>query len=175
MFGGPITYETDLSGLNENPVNASPGTGTAIVIFDDVAHTLRVQVSFSNLLGITTASHIHCCAAPPANAPVATQTPFFTGFPIGVTAGTYDHTFDTLLDATYRAGFITSSGGSAAAAEATLAAGLAAGEAYLNIHTDVFTGGEIRGILAPVPEPGTFVLAGLALAGVFLRRKLVRN
>jgi len=173
MFGGTITYVADLSGLNENPVNASPGTGFAQVSLDDVAHTMRVQVSFANLLGTTTASHIHCCAVPPTNAPVATQTPSFTGFPLGVMAGTYDHTFDTLDPATYRAGFLTSSGGTAAGAEAVLAAGLAAGEAYLNIHTDVFPGGEIRGILEAVPEPGTFVLAGLALAGVCLRRKLI--
>ena len=171
MFGGPITYFAELSGLNEDPTNASPGTGTAIVTFDDVAHTLRVQVSFSNLLGGTTASHIHCCGVPSTHPLPATMTPSFSGFPNGVLAGTYDQTFDTLLDATYRPGFLTSSGGTAATAEATLAAGLAAGQAYLNIHTSTYSAGEILGILTPVPEPGTFLLAGLALGGVWLRRK----
>jgi hypothetical protein len=52
-----------------------------------------------------------------------------------------------------------------------LAAGMEAGQTYLNIHTNVFPGGEIRGTLEPVPEPGTFVLAGLALVGVVLRQK----
>jgi CHRD domain len=43
-------------------------------------------------------------------------------------------------------------GGTPAGAEAFLLAGLAAGEAYYNVHSTVFTGGEIRGFLA-VPRP----------------------
>jgi hypothetical protein len=40
---------------------------------------------------------------------------------------------------------------------------LAAGEAYYNIHSTVFTGGEIRGLLA-VPRP----IAGAGLPGLLL-------
>jgi len=36
-------------------------------------------------------------------------------------------------------------GGTAAGAEAALVGGLAAGQAYFNIHTSPFPGGEIRG------------------------------
>src|SRR5688572_26658331 len=87
-----ITYTTELSGPNESPPVASPGTGTATVNFDAVAHTLRVNATFSGLLGNTTASHIHCCVATPGAgvAGVATQVPTFAGFPLGVTSGTYD-------------------------------------------------------------------------------------
>ncbi len=93
----PITYIADLSGPSEAPHNASPGTGVAKVVFDNVAHTLRVQVEFSGLLGTTTAAHIHGPTATPfaGNAGVMTQTPSFSGFPLGVTSGTYDHLFDT--------------------------------------------------------------------------------
>src|SRR5207247_5023640 len=72
-----ITYGAILNGSNEAPSNASPGTGFARVTYDDVLHTLEVQVSFSGLIGTTTASHIHCCTAvaETGTAGVATTTP----------------------------------------------------------------------------------------------------
>jgi len=170
MFGGPVTFFADLTpGAEIPPASLSSGSGLAIVTLDDVAHTLRVQISFSNLAGTTTASHIHCCAPQPGTTGVATQTPRFIGFPVGVTSGTYDHTFDTLLDSTYNPAF--EGLGTAAQAEARLFAGIAAGQSYLNVHSSLYGGGEIRGVLGPVPEPGTFALSGLAIVGLLLRGK----
>jgi len=94
-----------------------------------------------------TAAHIHCCVAPPGNTGVATTVPTFTGFPGGVTAGTYSHSFNMLDASSYNPTFITSHGGTVATAEAALLAGMRAGQSYLNIHTMQFTGGEIRGFL----------------------------
>jgi hypothetical protein len=173
-WAGPVSYYAILSGANENPVNASPGTGLARVSIDTVAHLLDVYVEFSGLLAPNTAAHIHCCAVPPTNASVATTTPTFTGFPGGTTSGTYSHIFDLTDAASYRAGFITSSGGTTSGAEAVLAAGMAAGQTYLNIHTTAFPGGEIRGALAPVPEPATLVLSGAALLSLALAAKKSR-
>ncbi|HUL72562.1 MAG TPA: CHRD domain-containing protein [Vicinamibacterales bacterium] len=167
----PITYTATLSGLNENPATPSAGTGFATVVFDLAAHSLFVDVTFSGLTGTTTASHIHCCAVPPNNAGVATITPTFTGFPLGVTSGTYSHTYDTSLASAWNPSFVTANG-SIAGAEAALAAGLADGQAYLNIHTNAFPGGEIRGVLA-TPEPATLSLLGLGL-GAALRRRRAR-
>ena len=83
---------THLNGANEVPPNASAGTGTARVDLDPVTQQMRVQIDFSGLTGLTTASHIHCCVANPGDitlaAGVATTTPTFPGFPLGVTSGT---------------------------------------------------------------------------------------
>jgi hypothetical protein len=172
LFAGPITYYAYLDGPSESPVNASLGTGYAIVIFDTDAHTLAVNVTFGGLTGNTTASHIHCCTAVAGTgtAGVATITPTFTGFPGGVTSGLYDHSFDTSLASAFNPSFITAHG-TVAGAETFLADGIAAGKAYLNIHTTSFAGGEIRGFLVPAPEPGTFLLAGIALVGLIVRRR----
>jgi hypothetical protein len=171
-----IHFTVSLSGANENPANASPGTGSATVDIDTVAKLMTLDVTFSGLLGPTTASHIHCCAPTPAdNAPVATQTPSFIGFPLGVTSGTFTNTFDMSLASSYRAAFITDHGGTPEAAFDYLLAGMLAGEAYLNIHTQTFPGGEIRGTLIQVPEPASIALLGLTLAGLGVVRRRARR
>ena len=174
LYGGSVTYASGLLGTSEVPPTGSPGTGEAIVIVNLTAQTIEIDVVFSGLLGATTASHIHCCTSSPGlgNAGVATTTPTFAGFPLGVTSGSYDEIFDLTASSTYNPAFVTAEGG-VPNAEAALLAGLAAGDTYLNIHTTVDPGGEIRGYLQAVaPEPTTFVTVGLALAGLaILRRK----
>ena len=170
-----ITYTAALSGLNEAPANASPGTGFAVVTLDDVLNTMRVQVSFADLLGTTTASHIHCCTTIPltGTAGVATTTPTFAGFPLGVTSGSYDNTLDMTLASSYNPAFVTAHGGTTVGARAFLFSGMALNESYLNIHTSLFGGGEIRGFLTAVPEPATLALMGVGLALLSYRRHRV--
>lgn len=134
-----------LDGPSVNPPNASPATG-----FSQMTRTgdfLEVYLAFSGLMGASTAAHIHCCTPPPANAGVAV---FYTGIPLGVTAGTYGNTFDLTNAATYNAAFITAHGGTTAGAEAALLAALATGEAYVCVHTTLFPGSEIRAFVIPI-------------------------
>ena len=183
-FAVQIITSAPLSGPAENPPVASPGTGSVAVTLDTTAHLLRVTVTFSGLVGGTSAAHIHCCTNPPGNVGVATTTPSFAGFPLGVTSGAMDQTYDTTQPGTWNAAFITNNGGTPQGAEAALAAALQAGSAYFNVHTASFPGGEIRGFLVPQVSPsagaiptlnewGMIILVGLLglTAFVMLRRR----
>ena len=165
-----IVYNVVLSGAAEAPPNASPGTGFGVITFDTSANTMRVETTFSGLIGTTTVAHIHCCTTIPgvATAGVATQTPSFVGFPSGVMSGAYDQTFDMTLASSWNAPFITANGGTTAGAFAALLAGAASGSAYLNIHSSFAPGGEIRGFLAETPLPAALPLfaTGLGVIGI---------
>lgn len=166
-----LVYNANLSGPAEAPPNASPGTGTGTVTIDTALNTMRVQTTFSGLIGNVTAAHIHASTAIPftGTAGAATQTPTFAGFPSGVTSGVYDVTFDMTLASSYNPAYVTANGGTPASAFAALQAGMAARKAYLNIHTTAFPGGEIRGFL--VPEPSAALLACTSAALAFTRRR----
>jgi CHRD domain len=161
-------YVANLSGAAESPPNASAGTGVAIITFDLDLVTMRVQATFSGLSGNTTASHIHCCTAVPGagTAGVATVTPTFTAFPLGVTSGSYDRTFDMAVASSYNAAFITNNGGSVATALSALVSGYDSGRAYFNLHSSFAPGGELRGFLVPVPEVSTYALMLVGLTGL---------
>ena len=125
------TFTATLEGIQEVPPNASPATGSATVVLDAAETTINVTVTFSGLLGQTTAAHIHAPGAPGVNAPVVIA---FTGFPVGVTSGSYNASF---------------------AVTAGQVSDLRAGLSYVNIHTNLFPGGEIRGQLTEVLAPPT--------------------
>ena len=161
-----LAFTATLTGSQEVPPSGSAGIGSALVTLDTATNLLTVNVSFAGLGSPTIASHIHCCAGPGTNAMVATPVPTFPGFPLGVTTGTYLMTFDLTVASSYNPAFITAHGGTVAGAQAAFIAGLLNGQTYLNIHTQQFTGGEIRGQLQAVPEPATVLLLATGIAGI---------
>ena len=170
-------YTAFMDGPSEDPPNVTPGTGFARVDYDDVAHSMRVQADFSDLIGTTTAAHIHAPTPVPfaMTAGVATQLPSFTGFPLGVTSGSMDETFDLTQSSSWNPSFITNNGGSPASAEAAFAQFLNEGRAYFNIHSTFDGSGEIRGFLVLVPEPTTACLGLASLAAVMLAMRPTRR
>ena len=173
-----FVFTGSLSGLNESPQNASPGTGTATVAFNDVTHMMRVTANFSDLVLTgtgTTAAHIHIRTPPAPNGGVVTQVPSYPGFPLGVRSGTYDMMFNMLLASSYNPSFLNNAvnGGNPATAEATLLAGLNAGNAYFNLHRSTVPGGEIRANLQAVPEPATWamMIVGFGAVGLAMRSR----
>jgi hypothetical protein len=162
---GQVYYGT-LSGAIEVPANNSAGVGKTVITIN--GNLMQVHITFSGLTGTTTASHIHAPTAvplsPTSTAGVATTTPTFTDFPLGVRAGTYDHTFDMTLASSYNPAYVTANGGTPALAFVALKTAIAAGKSYLNVHTSFAPGGEIRGFLVPCPNitvtiPNAFALA----------------
>lgn len=172
-----LSYQAILDGPSESPANASPGAGFGTAVYDTVAHTLNLNVSFSGLTGTTTASHIHGATAAPfaGTAGVATTTPTFAGFPLGVSSGSYSILLDLTQASSYNPSYVTANGGTTASAEAALMAAVAGGKAYWNIHSTTFGGGEIRGFFTAVPEPTSSVLIGLGVIGLAVRSRSQRR
>lgn len=177
-----LKYAAPLSSNNVLPTpNASPATGSVLVTIDLDLVTMRVEANFSGLLGSVTAAHIHCCVDwswvtyAGYNTEVATQLPSFIDFPLGVTAGTYDHTFDMALASSYNPAFITNHEGFVPVAFSDLIGGFLNGLVYFDLHTNLFPEGEVLGFLSrvgAVPEPESYalLLAGLGVLSVFARR-----
>ena len=147
-------FGTNLSSAGE-PVPTSPATGTASVSFDDASLNVSVTETFANLVTPASASHIHCCTAV-AGTGSAGVSLGLAGFP-STNSDTYTNTF-LLTQAAFD----------------TLLAGVQAGKAYVNIHSPgTYAAGEIRGFLAPVPEPSSYalLLGGLGLVAWAARRR----
>ncbi len=118
VLAGPAVaqnYTVVLEGTQEVPPNASTATGSGTLTLD-AAKMLSFQISYSGLSSAETGAHIHGPGAAGVNAGV--QFPLPLGTPK-----------------------VGSVGPLTAQQEADLNAGLY----YVNVHTEVFPGGEIRG------------------------------
>ena len=144
-----INLEANIDGTQANAGagTGSPGTGFATMTLDDATNLFSWNISWSGLIGNETVMHFHGPASPGVNAGVQ------------VNFGTISGTSSPSIGSTT----ITS-------AQAT---DLLAGLWYINIHTDAFPSGEIRGQVNVVPIPAAAWLFGSGLIGLIgiARRK----
>ena len=136
------TFQAFLSGLGENPPNASPGTGFGQIILNAAQTQITVDENWSGLVAPATASHIHGPGGVGTNAAVLFP---FSGVPAATAGAIPTQTFSITPT---QVGYLFS------------------GYLYFNVHTSAFPGGEIRGQALLVPEPSTLALAGLGAAGL---------
>ena len=125
-------FSAFLAGSQEVPPVATPASGYCAMVLNAGGTSLSYNLDYSGLLANRTASHFHGPAAPGVNASVV--------FGVASAGGT--------------SGNISG----AWAIDATNKARLLAGLLYLNVHTSVFPGGEIRGQVlldASVPANGS--------------------
>jgi hypothetical protein len=144
-----IQYNLTLTSAQEVPVNNSTAIGIAQLTLNP-NNTLSYNITYSGLAGDWTASHIHGPALAGANASVI--------FPFSNTP------------TTTRSGVLS---GTTPAFSSTQLADFLGGRDYLNIHSTLYPGGEIRAQVLAVPEPSTialFTLGALVLVRHARRR-----
>ena len=134
----PLLFIAGLVGAQEVPPVGTPATGLGLFSFDAVQTELdfSVAVDLDALIGPVTAAHFHGPAPIGANAGAirticATQVDCATGFTGGTATGTWRATDPQALTP-------------------GLVDALLAGDLYVNVHTSVHPGGEIRGQIVPL-------------------------
>jgi len=169
----PVTYRAVASGPAEDPPNGSPGSSVSSFEIDGMI--LRAEVPFRNLGSQTISAHLHCCTVD-AFRGVAQIAIALADFPLQVTGGDYRRSFDLGDAAIYDPAFLAAYGGTPQLASGALIDAFNANQAYLNIHTERYPNGEIRGftVAAPIPEPASWGMLGLGLGMLALlgRRRL---
>lgn len=154
-------------------VSGATGSGAASLLIDELTNQMTLKIDFSGLSGNTTVAHIHGPTLVAGTGTAGVLVPSgqtLPGFPAGVKAGSYEQVFDLLAPTTYRSAFINNNGGTTTGARDAFVASLLDGKAYVNVHSDTFPGGEIRGFLTQVPVPGPLPLLGAGAALGWSRR-----
>ena len=138
----------NLNSAQETPPNSSPATGSGTLTLN-ADGTLSYNITYAGLTGDWTASHIHGPGA--------------VGVPAGVIFPRNN------IPTTTRSGTLS---GVTPALNSTQLGYLQNQLLYVNIHSTVFGGGEIRGFLhLAVPEPATLSSCAMALAVLARRRR----
>lgn len=138
ISGGPITYAAMLRPQNEVPPVTSNAFGSALVTIDPVAGTIAWEVN-SNGIASPTLSHIHRGPAGVAGPVIINFATSAAQIPNGRTNGS--NTIANQQTAAFTAADLTA-----------LSSPSTANGYYVNVHSQAFPGGEIRGQLVPANE-----------------------
>ena len=129
VAGAQIQFSATLNSIQETPPVLSPAAGDGTFTLDTTTNMLSFNITFGGLTAPETASSLHCCAPPGVAAGVV----FW--LPLG-----------------------NQKVGQVGPLNATQVSNLQAGLFYVNIHSQQFPAGEIRGQLATSVFPGSDVL-----------------
>lgn len=147
-----------LQGSQEVPANASPAIGMATLMLNTTTGAFNLDYSFSGLTGNLTVSHFHRNVVG-VNGPVVYWLAA-NGAPNALPT--------TLMSPPIPASVTGATGSGTGIFSATLIDDALNGRLYMNVHSTVFGGGELRGQV--VPTPGALALVGVA-GLVSLRRR----
>jgi hypothetical protein len=157
LLPGNVTPPTSSSG--------SGGEGAIGLLFDTESFDLTVDIEwgsengYTDLTGVVTLLHLH---GPTASAAPDSFTEVTTNILVNMTTNLTDNSVTGgSLSEVY---FINPGDVSA----------LLLGQTYINVHTEMYDMGEIRGYIVPagsVPEPGTIGVLGLLTIVLLSRRR----
>jgi len=117
-----LTFFAVMNGGQVVPPSPSNALGVAFLTFDEATKRLCYSISYSQLLGAETEAHLHAAQAGETNAVLYDLTPL--GTPKVSCLGPIKPVEEKFLKR---------------------------GRLYINIHTDLYVAGEIRGQVLPVP------------------------
>jgi hypothetical protein len=133
-----VLFKADLAGSNQVPPSQTTGAGTVTATYDSATKRLSWKGSYSGLSGPATAAHLHGPAAAGANARLV----FWISENINQCAQG-----ECRLNGDTKAQPLTSPFEGSATLTDSQAAELMTGMYYVNIHTNAYPRGEIRGQL----------------------------
>lgn len=138
-----LNFTASLDGAQEVPPVNTPGFGFANVTLDTATGEVNVSGTYQDLLASVSAAHIHGLAPVGANAGVI--------IPLQLT-GTTSGTITGM-------GFLN----------AAQIQGMIDFQTYINVHTSLHPGGEIRGQI--IPAPGAIAMLGVGGLLAIRRRR----
>lgn len=137
-----VQFKADLKGSNQVPPSVTSATGAVTASYDTVTKRLSWKGSYSGLSGPATAAHIHGPAAAGTNARLV--------FWISENNGQCSQG-ECKLNSDAKAQPLTNPFEGSATLTDAQAIDLTGGMYYVNIHTDAYPRGELRGQLLKSP------------------------